>query len=270
MNIAALLGLITAISITAYAILGSAKNPHIFLDPHGIVLVIGGTITVALLSFSFKKLRSAIKIVFRKVLSNERDNYHETIKTIVDLSEVYRTNPKGLLAAVPDNSHPFLKDAVQLIVNYGFNVDELDEVLSNAIKGKVKRDEAETKVWHTISRFPPAFGLLGATLGMISLLQTLGEPGAQSRIGPAMATALVATFYGLVVANLVLLPLSEKLHEVSASDHLVRQIIKDGVLMIAEKRHPSFIGEYLYSFLPPSLKQEAIESAEKGEKRGAA
>lgn len=269
MNLAGLIGLITAVTITAYAILGSAKNPIIFMDPHGIVLVIGGTITVALLSFSFKSLWSALKIIFRKVLGRERDNYHETIKTLVELAEVYRTNPKGLISAIPDNSHPFLKDAVQFIVNYGFSADELDEILGNSIKGKIKRDENENKVWHTISRFPPAFGLLGATLGMISLLQTLGEPGAQSRIGPAMATALVATFYGLVVANLVLLPLSEKLHAVSASDQLIRHIIKDGILMIAEKRHPTFIGEYLYSFLPPSVRLEATDSAQ-GEKRGAA
>ncbi|RYZ70965.1 MAG: motility protein A [Proteobacteria bacterium] len=226
-----------------------------FLDPHGIVIVIGGTITVALLSFNFNKLLSALKIIFRKVLGRERDNYMETIYLIVKLAESFRTNPKGLLAQLPPDAHPFLKDAIEMVCNYGFSVEELDDVLTNAIRGKVKRDEEENKVWHTVARFPPAFGLLGATLGMISLLQSLGEPGAQDRIGPAMATSLIATFYGLVVANLVLLPLSEKLGAVSASDRIMRNIIKDGVLLIVEKKHPTYIEEFLKSFLAPKQRE---------------
>ena len=84
---------------------------------------------------------------------------------------------------------------------------------------------------------------------MMSLLQTLGEPGAQDRIGPAMATALVATFYGLVFANLIFIPISEKIHEVANEDAVMRQLIKEGVMMIQEKRHPLMISEYLKSFL---------------------
>lgn len=252
MNKAGLLGIITAVAILTFAILDSAKNAKVFADLHGIIIVIGGTVTVALLSFSFKKLFSALRIFFRKMLGHEKDDYMGTIKLIVELAEVYRANPKNLAASVPANAHPFLKDAVKLIVEYGFPADEVDEILSNALKGKIKRDEEENKVWHTVARFPPAFGLLGATLGMISLLQTLGEPGAQDRIGPAMATALVATFYGLVVANLFLLPIAEKLGAVASADKNVRIVIKAGMVMIVEKRHPTFIAEFLQSYLSPT------------------
>ncbi|MBL7543676.1 MAG: MotA/TolQ/ExbB proton channel family protein [Bdellovibrionaceae bacterium] len=228
-----------------------------FADPHGIIIVVGGTITVALISFSFKKLSDAFKIVVRKTLGRERDNYIDTIKLIVKLADAYRVNPKGLEAQLPANAHPFLRDAVQMISNFGFTADEMSDVLTNSMKGKLKRDEEELKVWHTISRFPPAFGLLGATLGMISLLQTLGEPGAQSRIGQAMATALIATFYGLVVANLILLPISEKLGAVASSDKVMRSIIKDGVIMIVEKKHPTYIEEFLKQFLSPTQRAQA-------------
>lgn len=254
MNFAAIFGVIAAIGITAFAILDSTKNPKIFADVHGIVIVLGGTMTVALLSFSFGRLKNAFKIIFRKMMSKESDNFTDTIKLIVKLAEVYRVNPKDISNHLPANAHPFLKDAVQMISEYGFSADDLDDILTNAMKGKSKRDEDEVKVWHTISRFPPAFGLLGATLGMISLLQTLGEPGAQDRIGPAMATALIATFYGLVVANLVLLPLTEKLATLSTSDKVMRQIIKDGILMVVDKKHPTYIEEFLKSFLAPSLR----------------
>lgn len=261
MNKAGLIGVLAAVGITVFSILDSTKNPKVFADVHGIVIVIGGTVTVALLSFNFSKLFSAMKILVRKTLGREKDDYLGNIKLIAELAEVYRANPKNLAASVPATAHPFLKDAVTLVAEYGFNVDEVDEILSNSIKGKTKRDEEENKVWHTIARFPPAFGLLGATLGMISLLQTLGEPGAQDRIGPAMATALVATFYGLVCANLVLLPIAEKLAAVASSDKTVRLIIKEGIVMIVEKRHPTFIAEYLQSFLPPSQRNLTKEAA---------
>ena len=268
MNIAGLIGILGAVGITVFSILDAAKNPKVFADVHGMVIVIGGTITVALLSFNFSKIFGAMKVLVRKTLGQEKDDYLGNIKLIAELSEVYRVNPKNLMASVPATAHPFLKDAVSLIADYGFNVDEVDEILTNAIRGKAKRDEEENKVWHTISRFPPAFGLLGATLGMISLLQTLGEPGAQDRIGPAMATALVATFYGLVCANLVLLPITEKLAAVAASDKTLRMIIKEGVLMMVEKRHPTFIAEYLQSFLAPSQRQLTKDSGP-GESRAA-
>lgn len=257
MNFAGLIGIFAALGITAFAILDSTKNPKIFADAHGIIIVLGGTLTVALISFSFKKLADAMKIVVRKTLGRERDNYIDTIKLIVKLADTYRTNPKDLTAQLPPNVHPFLKDAIQMVSEFGFTADELSDVLTNSIKGKTKRDEEELKVWHTISRFPPAFGLLGATLGMISLLQTLGEPGAQSRIGQAMATALIATFYGLVVANLVLLPISEKLGAVASSDKVMRSIIKDGVIMIVEKKHPTYIEEFLKQFLSPTQRSQA-------------
>lgn len=269
MNFAGIVGALCALSIAAFAILDSAKNPRIFLDPHGIVLVIGGTLTVALLSFRFSKIFAALKMLLRKTLGRERDDYHGAIRLIVQLAEVYHTNPKNLIASVPANAHPFLKDAVNLIANYGFSPAELEEILASAMKGKQKRDEEELKVWHTISRFPPAFGLLGATLGMISLLQTLGEPGAQERIGPAMATALIATFYGLIVANLVLLPITERLSSVSSGDRVMRSIIKEGALMIVEKRHPTFIAEYLQSFLAPSLRSAADAEPAKGARNAA-
>ncbi|MFM6927736.1 MAG: motility protein A [Bdellovibrio sp.] len=264
MNFAGLLGLLAAAGIAGFAILDSAKNPKVFADVHGLMLVVGGTLTVALMSFNFKSLGTALKIIARKYLGRERAiNYLDTIEKIVELSEAYRKDPKAVQSALKPSDHPFLKDGIQLLVDYGFNYEELDEVLSNAVRGKRKRDGEEIKVWQTLSRFPPAFGLLGATLGMISLLQTLGEPGAQDRIGPAMATALVATFYGLLLANLILIPISEKLISVSQADMTLREIIKEGVLLVHEKKHPIFIREYLKSFLPPGQRNNEMPATKK-------
>lgn len=255
MNIAGLIGYICAGAVIYFSIKGSTKDPQLFLDPHALIIVIGGTVTVALLTFSFKRLFGGLKVVLKKTLGGERNDYLGTIRQVVMIAEAYRQDPKKALGLISKDTHPFLADGVKLLVEFGFANEDLDKILSNSLKGKRRRDGEEQKVWHTISRFPPAFGLLGATLGMIALLQTLGEPGAQDRIGPAMAIALVATFYGLVIANLVLIPIAEKLHEVSSGDLVLRSIIKEGVLLIGERKHPAFIEEYLKSFLSPTQRK---------------
>ncbi|MCC7442405.1 MAG: MotA/TolQ/ExbB proton channel family protein [Bdellovibrionales bacterium] len=229
-----------------------------FGDVHGIVIVVGGTASVALLSFPLGQLALAFKVLLRKMfLGGGAQDYLSVIDSIVKAAAAYRANPRSALESMGPRTHPFLKDGMRLLVEYGFNHDDLDAVMGNALDGKKKRDQDELKVWHTLSRFPPAFGLLGATVGMISLLQTLGEPGAQDRIGPAMATALVATFYGLTVANFLLIPITENLAELSRQDVTMRNIIKEGVLLIQEKRHPLYIEEYLKSFLPPRQRGES-------------
>jgi chemotaxis protein MotA len=256
MNFAGLMGIVSAISMV-YFIVGGSKSSSIFIDIHGIVIVLGGTFTVALLCFPFGRLFNALKIVARKVLGNIDNDYDKMIDVITNTSQVYRANPKAALEQIPADAHPFFKEGIQMLVEYGFNAEDLDNILQNSIDGKKKRDHDDVKVFHTISRFPPAFGLLGATVGMISLLQTLGEPGAQDRVGPAMATALVATFYGLLLANLIFIPISEKLQEVSSEDIVMRNLIKEGVLLIQEKRHPLLISEYLRSFLEAKYRNKS-------------
>ncbi len=262
MNAAGIFGIICGLTVFIYTISTSSKNAKIFLDPHGMMIVLGGTLTVALLCFPFKRLFDALKVVFGKLLGKNEYDYVNVIDTIVTTSQVYRSNPKAALDQIPADAHPFFKEGMQMLVEFGFGNEDLHNILLNSIDGKKKRDSDDVKVWHTISRFPPAFGLLGATVGMINLLQTLGEPGAQDRVGPAMATALVATFYGLTVANLVFIPISEKLNEVAAQDQVLRNLIKEGILMIQEKRHPLLISEYLKSFLEIKDRQSG-ESAQK-------
>lgn len=260
MNFGVLFGFLLSFVITAYAILTSSDDKSVFLDEHGIVIVIGGTITVALLCFPMKQLYSSFKVFLKDMFVKQKIDYQKAITTIVELSEAYRVDPKNLRSKLSNDAHPMLKDGITLLVDYGFSYEKLDEILSNAVKGQKVRNHENAKVWQTVSRFPPAFGLLGATVGMIALLQTIGSDGAQDRIGPAMATALVATFYGLVLANFFLIPISEKLTELGKEDIILRSILHEGILMIHQKEHPLYIEEYLKSFLSPAIKKKMKSS----------
>src|SRR5690606_16760333 len=100
-------------------------------------------------------------------------------------------------------------------------------------------------------------------MGMIGLLQGLGEPNAFERLGPSMSVALVATFYGLVYANFVLIPIGENLALASEEDLLMRRIVAEGIRLIKEEKHPLLVEEYLKSYLAPKERNRIKKSAPK-------
>jgi len=111
-------------------------------------------------------------------------------------------------------------------------------------------DEAD--IFKTMSKFPPAFGLLGTTLGMIALLKSLGAEGGKNAVGPSMAIALVATLYGIGLANFIFIPIAENLTKQAKEDLVARRIVVEGIMLIADAIPAQLVEEYLRSFLLPS------------------
>ncbi|MDO9183998.1 MAG: MotA/TolQ/ExbB proton channel family protein, partial [Bacteriovorax sp.] len=146
---------------------------------------------------------------------------------------------------------PFLKEGLELFLDGSLSKDEMVEVLEKRIEIQNGRYRREGNTFKVIGRFPPAFGLIGATLGMIGLLQGLGAPNAFEQLGPAMSVALTSTFWGLVLANVVLLPLGENLYLAAEEDLIIREMVLCGVLLLREKKHPLLVQENLNSYLPP-------------------
>ena len=99
----------------------------------------------------------------------------------------------------------------------------------------------------------PAFGMIGTLIGLVQMLQTLNDP---SSIGPAMAVALLTTFYGAVLANVVFIPIAKKLEERSKEESLYMEIIIEGIVSIANGEHPSITKEKLLAFLSPAMREK--------------
>ena len=116
-------------------------------------------------------------------------------------------------------------------------------------------------MFKVLSKLPPAFGLLGAVLGMVALMQALGGEDAFATIGPAMASAMVATFYGIAFANFILIPIGENLSLSSNQDLVIRKMILEGIKIIRNKEHPIVIEEELKSFLLPSERENKQKAA---------
>lgn len=261
MNFSSLFGLVLAfVVLIGTIVLSTGKESKVFLDIHAFMIVIGGTLAASLLSFSMSKIVVLLKVFFKKVLGRT-DEIMVALHEVVDLAKGYRENDNYLREKIPQLKTYFLKDAVELMVEGGIDPDDLDKILTKRALAMNHRYEEDAEMFKTLSKFPPAFGLLGAVIGMITLMQGLGGADAFAKVGPSMAVALVATMYGIAVANFIFLPLGENLSRVNKIDHLVRQIVVDGIKLIRQKKHPLVVEESLKSYLLPSERLKLKKTA---------
>ncbi len=252
MNISSILGVLAGLAVVVIAVVTSSKSAMVFLDPHGILIVIGGTAAAGLMCFPFRSFVRIVGVFINKFLGNYDTRHEQVIHEIVGLARGVRENPDYMKTNAKNIKNLFLQDACLLIVNGGIDGDALESILVKRAATHSKRYDYDVSVFKTLAKFPPAFGLLGTTLGMISLLQNLGaDSDAQKMLGPSMAVGLVATFYGLILANLVFIPISENLSAINRDDETLRTIVIDGLRLIRDKEHPKVVEEHLKSYLLP-------------------
>lgn len=260
MNISSLLGLTMALSVLIGAMVTSTQNSKVFLDPHAFLIVIGGTFAASLLSFSGKKMWALFKVFLKRVLG-KNEEVTIAIHEIVELAKGYRESENYLAEKKEQIKTPFLKEAIELICDGGIDPDEIDKILMKRSHAICHRYEEDAENFKALSKFPPAFGLLGAVIGMISLMQSLGGADAFQKVGPAMAVALVATLYGVAVANFIFLPLGENLTRLNKIDQMVRSMVLDGVKLIRAKKHPLIVEESIKSYLLPTERNSLKKAA---------
>lgn len=157
----------------------------------------------------------------------------------------------ALKDSIPNIRHDFLKEAVELVSAGVLNEQEIRHTLEQRIKTIESRYMHEANMFRVIGRFPPAFGLLATTLGMIALLQKIGQPDSQKLIGPAMSIGLIGTLYGIALANLVFIPIAENLTERTQQEINLRRMIVEGAVMLKAQVNPISMREGLNSYLLP-------------------
>lgn len=261
MNKSSLFGLILAVTVFLIIALTSSKNPAVFLDWHAGLIVIGGTMAAALISFSYTKMVLMFKIFLSRVLKSSQKQYAEVIDEIVDLAKGYRDNSNYLSEQVENIKTHFLKEAIQLTIEGGLSDKEIDFILIKRASTHYKRYDEDANMFNTLAKFPPAFGLLGAVVGIVSLMQGLGGADAIKTVGPSMAVALVATLYGIALSNFIFIPIGENLSKFNRQDKITRQMIIDGVKMIRQKKHPLLVEENIKSYLLPSERETAQKNS---------
>jgi len=218
-----------------------------FFDLESFVIVFGGTLGATLVTFpldDFKKTISIMRLAFYP------DNYstRQRLRKLIDLAKNARVNGRlslqGELNREPD---PFMRKCIELIID-GFGPDEMRRIAQIEIALQAERHNKGVGIFQTMGAVAPAMGLIGTLIGLVRMLENLNTP---ETMGPAMAIALLTTFYGAILAHLVFLPLSGKLQTRSREEILLKEMTLEGAISILQGTNPRIIEERLLSYLPP-------------------
>jgi chemotaxis protein MotA len=251
MNFSSLFGVLCGVGVMYGALKATTPDLSFFFDLHGILIVVGGTAAAASISFPINKVLALLKVFLLRVLGRKKVDFQGVIAQLIELNKKTSLGVTGLKDSIPTIKHEFLKEAVELVSTGVLSESEVRTTLEQRVKTTEIRYLHEANMFRTIGRFPPAFGLLATTLGMIAVLQKLGAPDSQKLIGPAMSVGLIGTLYGIALANLVFIPIAENLTERTQEEIRLRKLIVEGVVMLKSQVNPIAMREGLNSFLLP-------------------
>ena len=251
MNMSALLGLIGSLSFIAYIVSISPGVLSVLLDVHSLVIVGGGTFIATIISFPIVTVFRMMKLVLMRVLVREAPKHRLVFKEIVQLAKGYRDNPDFLSTNVRSLKTPFLRDAVELINDGKVPMEEIVLILRKRAATQYRGHLEDADIFRVIARFPPAFGLIGTVLGLVSLMRGMGGADSMKTIGSSMAIALTTTFYGIVISNLIFIPIAENLNKINKEDEAMRLMVVDGVRMLNDRVHYLLVEEHMKSYFMP-------------------
>lgn len=251
MNVLSVVSFLMAGGVFLTSVFTSTDNPKTFIDPHGILIVIGGSVAATAISFQIDRVLLMVKVFWRRTILGKKPDYVKTIRHLMALSESYRKGGSDLQKLVKESGDDFMIEAMTILTDEVISADHVYAILKKRASTVYERYHADAGKFKAMGKYPPAMGLMGAVLGMIALLGGLGKPGAEATVGPAMSVALIATFYGIALANLVVIPIGENLAEGAKEVRTKNMIIAEGVKLISEKIPPIVLAEELNSYLLP-------------------
>jgi len=253
MDFASLLGIISGLALIVSAIVmgGSAD---VFVNIPGIMIVIGGTTAATLLTVQFKDVLNAFRGAFI-VFTSDKTNPREMIDTMMELSRVSHRHGLLALSEVRSDSH-VLQRACDLLAEAA-SEQVIRNTLQNEIESLMSRHHAVQDVFRKMGTYAPAFGMLGTLIGLIQMLSQLDTPEA---IGPAMAVALLTTFYGSFLATMVFNPIAGKLKARTLAEVTNLEIIREGCISILTNDHYMHVYEQLSSYIPEAQRKQISPS----------
>lgn len=246
MDIASIIGLVLGVGLVVAAILTGGGSFAAFVDAPSIMIVFGGSIAAALLSYPFKNFLGVFRIVW-KAFCWKVEGVPDVIAQIVNLSGTARRD--GLLALenrLCEIDNEYLALGIQLAVD-GTRPEVMEDILRTELNAVATRHRDGKAILDCMGRFAPAFGMIGTLLGLIIMLGDMNDP---STIGSGMAVALLTTLYGALAANVFFLPLAEKLGYINKQELLLMEVILRGVMAIQLGENPRIIDQKLNTFVP--------------------
>jgi len=247
-DLATVVGLVSGIGLISVAIfLGG--SPGSFINLPAILIVIGGTLAVTTMCFSFRDMGAAVSVASRALFFTRREPDDAAIQ-VLQIAELARR--KGVLALQPNvdelRREPFLQMGLGMVVD-GTPGEEVEAIMRRDLQSTIQRHHRSASVLRRMAEFSPAMGLIGTLIGLVQMLGQLQDP---ATIGPSMAVALLTTFYGAVLANMVFMPFAAKLEKNSSEEALINTIYTMGASSVGRQENPRRLEMMINSILSPA------------------
>ncbi|HLH89394.1 MAG TPA: MotA/TolQ/ExbB proton channel family protein [Xanthobacteraceae bacterium] len=253
MDIATGLGLIAGVIVVVSLIL-MGGDLRMFVSDHAMIIIFGGSFAATLIRFPLSAIFHGLPLGAKFAFTLRRTSQRELVDEIAGLAELARKQgPIGLEKV--DIDDPFLAKGIRYVAD-GYDVDFIRDNLERDRDIFLTHLDEGQKIYRAIGDCAPAFGMVGTLIGMVQMFANMTDP---SKLGPFMATALLATLYGAVVANLITLPIADKLHLKLVDEEINRTLMIDGILMIRDSKSPTLVREMLLAYLPEKHRQDADE-----------
>jgi chemotaxis protein MotA len=256
MDIATGLGLAAGITVVATMML-MGGNLEMFVSEHATIIIFGGSFSATLIRFPLSSIFHGIPLGMKFAFTMRRISQRELVDELAGLAEIARKQgPVGLERV--DAEDPFLAKGVRYVAD-GYDGDFIRDNLERDRDNFLTHLDEGQKIYRAVGDCAPAFGMVGTLIGMVQMFANMTDP---SKLGPFMATALLATLYGALVANLMCLPIADKLHLKLVDEEINRTLIIDGILMIREGKSPTLVREMLLAYLPEKHRHSEEDEAE--------
>jgi len=249
MDLATLIGLVMGLLLLAAAMF-SRESVDTFVDWPSFAIVLGGTGAALLISFPLKKVLNLIQVT-KNAFFAETQSAQKLIQDLVKYAEIARRDGILSLESMTETIQDhFIVKGIQMAVD-GTDPELIEQILEGELDSLSQRHGEGRMLFETMGKYAPAFGMIGTLIGLVIMLNHMEDT---SQIGAGMAVALTTTLYGAIAANLVLLPIADKLRLRSREEMLMKEIIIKGVMSIQSGDNPRIVEQKLKTFLPPSYR----------------
>lgn len=259
MDIATIVGSLLGIVLIVISILLEGELST-FWSASSVMIVVGGVLASTLINYPLSSVIGVLKVI-KIAFTEKTERPLELIENLVLMAQKARR--EGLLALdseIEEIDDDFLKKGIQLVVD-GTDPELVRNIMETEIEMMEDRHSIGANILESMGASAPAYGMLGTVIGLILMLKNIDDP---SSLGPGMAVALITTFYGSLLANLIFTPLSGKLKLRSREEALNKEIIVEGILSIQAGENPLIVAEKMKAFLNPKDKELLEKRKEEG------
>src|ERR1043165_8687759 len=255
MDITTLVGLIAGIIVLCTLIL-MGGDFRMFYDIHAVIIIFGGSFSATMIRFPLNAILHGVPLGMKFAFTMSRLSARELVDELARIAEIARKQgPVGLEKVETDE--PFLAKGIRYVAD-GYDLEFIRDNLERDRDNFLMHLDEGSKIYRAVGDCAPAFGMVGTLIGMVQMFANMTDP---SKLGPFMATALLATLYGALVANIFCLPIADKLHLRLVDEEINRTLIIDGILMMREAKSPTLVREMLLAYLPEKHRHEEGEDA---------